>query len=63
MLTYNEAIKAAVRITEEAIDDDLYKLNCGGDGARGETKVCVCDLYERGASTGGWFCPIHGQQI
>ena len=25
--------------------------------------LCNCGQYKRGATTGGWFCPLHGQQL
>lgn len=25
--------------------------------------VCNCDHHRRGESSGGWYCPAHGQQL
>ncbi|MCK5616393.1 hypothetical protein KAR91_81780 [Candidatus Pacearchaeota archaeon] len=27
------------------------------------TKYCNCDAHMPGESTGGWHCPVHGQQF
>ena len=24
---------------------------------------CVCGQFKRGETTGGWYCPVHGQQL
>ena len=26
-----------------------------------QTVICNCDSHKTGESTGGWFCPVHGQ--
>ena len=27
-----------------------------------EVDQCNCDQHKPGESTGGWYCPVHGQQ-
>ena len=52
-----------IRVLERQVAELQARVARIERGTHIHASVCVCAGHKHGETTGGWYCPTHGQQL